>query len=400
MVLKPNSLEMSTVGHELYHILLTKNSSLWYLIHMNNIHSHWYFLRLIAENKYGKSSNKDSLKNDLIDLVYTESKNDYLHKIWNEVQEYTSALLLSYIINKLKDIDQIDICEKIIKDIRLNSPIIKKFLDLSDFIVNYLGVKDGYKFLYRMVSVASSPKTTMEFYSLNQKKINDSKQEKLENDDKSSVGVFQPTNRLIELFNITLNCIEDIKRGIERGALIDHIPIYLAELNGIKFESDLQLKERILTNYEKISKDDRIKKDIYFKHKYEFLKQFGELSNINRPGYWILKDFHSDRLYVINRPNKKDFPDFDIYFFHNILRYQFLKSLEENKCNIKCMDKNLIQTCIKGCNKCIVKNMLNDSKILYDKIKNKYSYEIIKNESIDSDRIQKKLNYSNLILSS
>lgn len=391
-------MEIATIRHELDHVFLAKESSLWHLIQLNNIHAYTYFFHLLIFNNNFKKHKPEVFKESLMELIFEEEYNNAIHDRWNIVQEYVGILYHIRRREEAKNKDEKELYEQVIVDACSKSKLINELVKYSEYIIDQLGLEYGFKFLFRIAAVASCPIIKIDYISISQtnnKNLNDKPH--FNSTEKPREGVFDSTERFLELFNFIINNIKMIKKGIERGTSVDRIAIYLAEVTGIFFEAGCELKKKIYENIEKINKNDNLKKNPIYKIRTELFDNFGKLSEIRIPACWMVKDFHSDYLYSIKNPHADFFKDLDFYSFMNVFKYQFLKSLEYGIDFVDCMDKKLILNCKIGCKKCTTYNYVKDVKLLFNRMNRLFDYSEIKKEALDFERRDKKFNESTKI---
>jgi len=389
-------LEKLVQCHEfLGHVQLTKNTTIWTDLFGFNFYAYLGFLRMIKIVDAGLAKSKmERLRKDTRDLITLDEYMNLIHHMWRPVQE-TSANIILLIIKKLTEDPEIkQEAEELINANNSNSKIIRDLTRLSEFIIEELGTEVGWHLLSLLIYLASSlyipkssqkPKDFEDFKSI--KKYEYEMGYKFGKEDAASGN---PTARFAEMLLLTMKCLDEVKKALKRG--IDTLALSMAIMNMCGFKPDI-IDDRvtfIMERFKYIAHDDKVIPDesrrSFHMAAERYFKMFKESIEDGMPAFWFVNDINSNKIVTSHSKVGKKYEELKGYTHINILKYQFLRSMEEGKDLIECFGNRLFE-CPSDCKSCGLYPILETAKKLYS-ITSDFSYEELKREGLDPDRMR------------
>ena len=158
-------LEKTTHYHELGgHVYLTKRSSYWTMLFLNNFNSFLGFSRMLGIVEAGLVETKlERLRKDALDLIAMNEADINNHNNWRYLQETVANIYLLGLKKLIEDANIKNTIESLVKENSAKSQIIKDLTNLSEFIMDDVGVKNGWQLLASMALYASSPDLFKDF---------------------------------------------------------------------------------------------------------------------------------------------------------------------------------------------------------------------------------------------
>jgi len=339
----------------------------------------------------------ERLRKDLMDLIVINELSNRLYETWKPLHE-TMANVNLFVIGKLsKDPYTKDAAQSLIRANIANSNVINDLTRLSEFIIEKMGIENGWKFLISLSFQASSIDSRI-IEDSSRRKPKDSEEFKKHKRERFEIGyklrddpLFEnPTNRFIEMILLSIKCMDEIKRALKRGADPTSLATNINGLIGYKIytiEDQINFMEK---GIKRIAHDKKIipnettrswhvEAEIYF-------NVFKELIGGSLPSFWYLNDVDSGKIIIATTTAGAKHKELLEYIHVNVLKYQFLKSIEEGKDLIECFGNRLFG-CPSDCKSCGQYYLLDVTKKLYD-ITSDFSYEELKREGIDPDRLR------------
>jgi len=393
-------LEKTTHYHELGgHVYLTKRSSYWTMLFLNNFNSFLGFSRMLGIVEAGLVETKlERLRKDALDLIAMNEADINNHNNWRYLQETVANIYLLGLKKLIEDANIKNTIESLVKENSAKSQIIKDLTRLSEFILDEIGVKIGWQILASMALHASSPDLFKDFLNKNPDNFEDVKKIKkdaLEKSMDAGIEGFKlgdPTYRFMEMINVADKCIDEIKKSIKRSFNPGDISYGIAnicgfEINMLENQTD-QLIDQIksITN-EKVMPDEA-RRDWQLET-VKFLNFFKVMQKSDNPTFWFINDMKSGKISYSASMLTSEHRESGSYLVTDVLKYQFLKSLESGEDCIVCFEKK-VSFCESQCELCKVNKGFKIAKELYQ-IMSDFSYEEMRREALDKNRIIKSL---------
>lgn len=340
--------EMATKVHELSgHTSLTKDSSLGGFLTMHNFFSYLLFLSILNSN------DAEIIKDRTSDLIIAEETNNLFHDLWEPLQEIAANVSLNYDKMLTQDDDIKEIYASFIDMGKSKSKNINKLTEMSNDLMNEIGIFNAFILISGSAVIASSPpikdftipKNVQEF-----KKINLNLQRFYE-EIKLKSHPLNPIHRFWEMLDMITKCKEEIKISFKRKSNPLEIPNYIASLLGhkIEFMSDLP------NNYYNQINENISNNDNFTKNSNEYIESFFntyvEIFQEQAPTFWLLKDINSGRFFLSEGKISRKHPELLIYLQMNLLKCQFIRSIKTGGDFINCF-QNKFSFCDSKCSSC------------------------------------------------
>lgn len=395
-----NSLEKATHKHEfLGHVMLTKKSSFWTYLFMHNFFSYMGFLQLLQISNsdfYKTEEGQKQLKKFTMDLIVSNEIYYRACKMWVPLQETVANAYLLTLKKSTEDTELKNNIDMLIMANKSEVKIIRDLTKLSEFILDRLGLEKGWQLLSGMALYASSigtyrPKEEpINFEDLKKLKIQTFK-DSMKNHSKDR-ALNDPTARFIEMIEVAVDCIDKVKRALFlRDIDPKNMALRIANMCGhevglIEDQMDY-FNERFnaLATNEKLM-PDKVRRAVHTQAE-KYMEIFKEITKLDFPTFWFITDKNSGKIYaskhgVTNRHNR----NLENFMHLNILKYQFLKSIKNNKDVVNCFE-NKTSFCPSNCESCEWYLGLKMTKKLYQIMKD-FSYEKLMKEAMNPERLK------------
>jgi len=393
-----NILEQLVQYHEfLGHVQLTKNSTIWSILFGSNFYLHLGFLRMIKIVDAGLAKPKmERLRKDMRDLITMDEIMNDIHDMWRPLHE-TLANIHLFAIGKLsKDPELKREVEELINANNSNSKIISDLTRLSESIIEELGTEIGWRFLVYLAHQASSMDITRFSQKQHPKDFEDLKRMKKEGFEmgyeigKKDPSSLDPTARFIEMVLLTRKCLDEIKRALKRGVNATALSMDIVNMCGFRPDIIDDQVAFIMEQFKYIAHDDKVIPDegrrSWHMEGERYFGMFKEIIEDEMPAIWFINDVNSGKIVTTHSRAAKKHEEWRQYVHVNILRYQFLNSMEKGEDLIECFGNSLFE-CPPDCKSCGLYSFLDVTKKLYG-ITSDFSYEELKREGLDPDRMR------------
>jgi len=393
-----NPLARATLYHEfLGHLELTKKSSFWALIFLMNHCSYLAFARIfeMARNKAVKD-HLDYFRRDLTDMLFLEKLVNSYVNMWLPLQEVRANVQLLIAKQHMGSSDNKAKCEQLIEANNNKLKIVKDLTKQSEYILDEIGFENGSQLLDALSITSSSPELL----------INTTKPRDYEELIKSKIDIFNqsksrgknpetmdPTLRFIHMIEATIEYIDKIKRSFSKGAPPSRVANDVRILCGLKTESLQTSVEKIMTFSSSIANNECMPKDRREFHGLQkrILNMFTNIIKQKQPTFWFVNDIETNKILygrsdVVNR-----YKELDTVLHGNVMKYQFIKSFEKDENLFSCFEKRLT-VCKSDCNSCYMNKGVKLARKLYRITTKLFSYEDLKKEAMNTQRLRESLN--------
>lgn len=389
-----NSWEKATQYHEFSgHAYLTKRSSYWTAIFMINLYSCLGFFRMYQLAFTGLAKTKlERMRKDTRDIIAMNEITLKLHNSWMPLQE---TIANAYLIAKRKEDIQLEgVINKLIITNTAKSRIISDLTKSSEFIINELGCRMGWKFLVELALHASSPdlfKDLLKFKPQNFEEIRMSKKYAMEQSDKyfeENPLYGDPTARFTDMIEVAKADIEEIKKSLKNGIAPKSLSLDIASKCGhdiipIQDQTNLLIDQMNLLTSEQVMPD--MERRVWHAQEEKYLRVFQVITKQDFPTFWFIVDKNSGKI-IGSKHNITDTQkELEAYLHLNIKKDQFIMSLESGEDLINCFD-NKSSICPSDCKSCIWYNTIKTTKKLYQ-IMNEFSYDDLRREALNINRM-------------
>jgi len=395
-----NLLENAAQKHEfLGHVILTKKSSYWTYLFLSNFYSYMGFIQLLqfVNSDFHKTEEGlKQLKRFTMDLI---AKNEISYRIcgmWAPLQETIANAYLLTIKKSTEDTNLKNIIDNLIIVNKSKLKIIDTLTNLSDLILDRIGIEKGWQLLSGMAIYASSIKTYKPKKEPNDyeelKKLRFQVSEESTKTYSRDRAFNNPTARFIEMIEVAVNCIDKVERALfNRDIDPKDMALRIANMCGHEVglieDQITYFNERvnILANNEKLM-PDKTRRAVHAQAE-KFMEIFNEITKIDFPTFWFINDKNTGKIYaskhgLTNKYNQK----LENFMHLNIIKYQYLKSMKEGKDLIKCF-KNKASFCPSECESCDWYSGVKMSKKLYQATK-KFPYDELMKEGLNPERLK------------
>ncbi len=385
-------LEKSIQYHEFFgHVRLTKQSSFWTNIFFMNIYSFLGMGRIMSLVEMGLADEKkERIRKDLRDLITFEYTKIFMHNQWRQLQETVANCYLLKVQSKTQDSEQKKIIDSLVWKQNAKNKSIYKMTKECHRIMNEIGYDKGWNLIEWMSLAASSP----EYLKKNKKFKNydELKEEKKQNFDKGyELGKkdfysIDPTGRFVELLLVIGRNLDIIKKSFKRGVNEGELVTSAIRFCGHKFQNIKDNLKMVEERMKIISEKDGIIKSesrrSWHLEASKFMKIYKDITQQPLPIYWFINDSRTGKITISNHPIARDNDEVFDYLFGNIIKHQFMMSLEKGKDMISCFG-NKSGICTKDCKDCYLYPKLKVAKDAFN-FASKFSYEELKKDALDT----------------
>lgn len=391
-------LEKTVRYHEILgHVKLTKKSSYWANLFLINLYSSLGFQRVewIVENGLVKEK-KERIRRDLRDLINVNEFQRFLHNEWRIMQE---AIANSYLLKAQNETDDVEFRRTIDlfvwKADSKNTSIVR-LTKVCESIMKNLGYEKGWELLEMISLIASSPKLLSERKPKSQKELKRMKEEDFERgfqDGKFDPNKVNPTGRFIETVLVIVRNIDIVKKSLKRGVDPSAIASHAAMLCGHYFEilpNHLSLMDehmKIISENKNVIPDDSRRS--WHIEASKFLNFFKDITKIEGPISLFVNNIKTGKIYVVAHSLLNENRELQKYLYTEVMKYQFMKSLEKGEDLIRCFE-NRLHFCKDDCRTCGIYPYLRIARDTF-RVASEFSYEDLREDAMDMKKWKERI---------
>lgn len=393
-----NPLLRGAVYHELIgHVNLTKSSSYWPFLVLNNFSISHGFLRMaINVDNINQGNVIENMRKQIVETIRYNTVLNLFHDDWIPLQETISNTSLYSELMQENDISEKEVFSLLIEENK-KSKLVYYLSNTCEEILNILGYETGFNFLLTMAKAASSPKLFDPIPTpSNEEEYKTWKRMQVQLFSIKNLikpVIYNPTKRFIKMINYVAENLEKINKKIKKNVSPGEIAIRIAQ----ECNCEIQLIDDFISdsiNWLKILSSDKkaLRSEIqrnFYRDTIRFMKYFQKMRKDDFPTYTFANDLKSNKILYAPLKTIRDCDELDIYLFSNVLLYQYLRSLEDSKDYIKCFDHKLTM-CKPNCKGCEMDIIFKFTKKLL-RISENFKYTDLKREAMDPNKVKDSL---------
>ena len=390
-ILRPDDpLEKAVRYHEFIgHVELTKKSPYWANLFLMNVYSSIGFHRVewIVENGLVQEK-KERIRRDLRDLIAIDNIQRFLHNEWRIVQEVMANSYLLKVRDEVDDPEFRRTIDLLVWKANNENTAIVRLTKLCESIMKNLGYDKGWLMLEATSLIASSPKILLEGKPKNQEELRRMKKEDFERgfrDGKFDPLRSSPNGRFLEMALVIGRNTDIMERSLKRGVDPLAIVFYVANMCGHEFRlphdylSLMSERMKIISQDKNVIPDDSRRS--WHVEASEFLDIFKEITNIEEPIGIFVNNIKTGKIYSIAHMLLNRNRELQKYLYTEVMKYQFMKSLEKGEDLIRCFE-NRLHFCKDDCRTCDIYPYLRIARDAF-KVASEFSYEDLREDAMD-----------------